>query len=263
MSLLTAQQLAAHHAGRAVLQGLDLSLEAGELLMVIGPNGAGKSTLLKVLTGEHVRSAGTVTVFGRDLAHWPRDQLACRLAVLPQQGSLNFDFSVRELVELGRLPHAGTDGFRNRLAVDEALHLANLTHLADRSYLRLSGGERQRAHFARCLCQLLGSGPEPSIMLLDEPTSALDLSQQQRLLDVLKRRARQGHAALLVMHELNLAIRYANRLLMLKDGQLWASGIPTEILDHASLETLYGAQLWLDDSKLDGRPLISVRPAEA
>ena len=256
MSPLSCRQLTLERAGRTLLDGLDLTLAPGTVTALLGPNGAGKSTLLKCLTGE-VSCRGEISLLGTPRASWPGEALARQLGVLPQSSTLSFPFLCEEVVALGRLPHSEPHQERDRI-VRAALKHAGVAHLAHRLYPDLSGGERQRVQFARVLAQLwqpTDREPIERLLLLDEPTAALDLKYQHQLLDIARALARRNTTVLVVLHDLNLAARYADRLLMLANGRLMADGSPAEVLTAPLLQALYGypARVIQDP---DGIPLV-------
>lgn len=243
--LLDCRQLSLNRGGRPILDRLSLSLQAGTLTALLGPNGAGKSSLLKCLTGE-LEYDGSIALFGRARQEWTSTELAQRVGVLPQSSSLSFPFLCEEVVAMGRLPHAESVRRRDEI-VRAAMSHAGVTHLADRLYPGLSGGERQRVQFARVLAQIWQEpAPEPQaeplpprLLLLDEPTSALDLKYQHQLLRMARALAGRHTAVLVVLHDLNLAARYADRLVMLEQGRLMADGAPAEVLTPALIARLY------------------------
>lgn len=255
--MLRANNLAVQRGRRTVLAGIDIQLQAGHVLGVLGPNGAGKSTLLAALCDELPASEGTVSLDGQPLAGWPGQERARRLAVLPQSSSLNFAFTVNEVVGMGRLPHA-SGRVRDGEIVAEALRAADALHLAERSYLALSGGERQRVHLARVLAQLW-PGAEGQILLLDEPTSMLDPLHQHTILQTVRDFAGRGVAVLVILHDLNLAARYCDHLLLLQDGRPRAYGTPDAVLTAEILEAVYGLQVLIQRHPERGHPLIIAR----
>lgn len=255
--MLSAENLTVVRDGKQVLQGLSLALRAGEVLGVLGPNGAGKSTLLGALSGELKPGIGQVTLDGRALQSWDGVARARRIAVLPQTSSLNFAFDVQSVVGFGRLPHASGRQIDAQI-IGEALRAADAGHLAGRSYLTLSGGERQRVHLARVLAQLW-PGSAKQVLLLDEPTSALDPLHQHSLLQAVREIAERGVAVLVVLHDLNLAARYCDRLLLLRDGQERASGKPEAVLQAEPLRDVFGLDVLVQRHPERGHPLIVVR----
>lgn len=255
--MLRANNLLVRRGTRTVLADIDIQLQAGQVLGVLGPNGAGKSTLLAALCDELPASQGTVSLDDRALADWPGQERAKRLAVLPQSSSLNFAFSVNEVVGMGRLPYA-TGRARDAEIVAEALRAADALHLAGRSYLALSGGERQRVHLARVLAQLW-PGAEGQALLLDEPTSMLDPLHQHTILQAVRDFAGRGAAVLVILHDLNLAARYCDHLLLLQDGRPHAYGTPEQVLTAEALEAVYGLQVLIHQHPERGHPLIIAR----
>jgi|UniRef100_UPI0035B0D89E iron complex transport system ATP-binding protein len=255
--MLSAEHLRVARDGRTVLHEVSLALSAGEVLGVLGPNGAGKSTLLAALSGELRLRAGRVSLQGRELADWPAIERARRLAVLPQNSTLNFAFPVETVVGFGRLPHA-SGRERDARIVAEALAAADAAHLAGRSYLALSGGERQRVHLARVLAQLW-PGSREQVLLLDEPTAMLDPSHQHSILQAVRAFAERGAAVLVVLHDLNLAARYCDRLLLLRDGAVQTQGSPDAVLRPDTLREVFGLEVLVQRHPERGHPLIIAR----
>ncbi|MBD2838712.1 heme ABC transporter ATP-binding protein [Pseudomonas sp. JM0905a] len=255
--MLRVEQLDVLRGGKRVLAGVDLELQPGEVLGVLGPNGAGKSTLLGALCGEVSAAAGQVSLDGRAFAEWSGPQRARRLAVLPQSSTLNFAFRVEEVVAMGRMPH-DTGRERDAEVIAEALQAADASHLAGRSYLALSGGERQRVHLARVLAQLW-PGSAGQILLLDEPTSALDPLHQHTTLQAVRAFADRGVAVLVILHDLNLAARYCDRLLLLADGRPHLLGAPEQVLQAEPLKTVFGLEVLVQRHPERGHPLIIAR----
>ena len=255
--MLTAENLLVKRGAQTVLQGVGLALQPGEVLGVLGPNGAGKSTLLGALNGELPLSGGSVRLDGRPLADWQGTDRARRLAVLPQSSTLNFAFTVEAVVGFGRLPH-DSGRQRDREIVMAAMEAADAAHLAGRSYLALSGGERQRVHLARVLAQLWPGGAE-QVLLLDEPTSALDPLHQHTTLHAVREFANRGAAVLVILHDLNLAARYCDRLLLLHQGRPHLQGTPEEVLRAEPLRTVFGLDVLVQRHPERGHPLIIAR----
>lgn len=233
--------------GRWLLQGVTGQVVAGQLTAVVGPNGAGKSTLLHLCSGGLVPTAGQVSLDGRALPRWPVHELARRRAVLAQDTPLAFHARVDEVVALGRYPHRRQPSYREPHIVPEALAQAGVAHLAGQLLHTLSGGERARVHFARVLTQVWEAVDGGSRwLLLDEPTAALDLRHQTELLQ----RARdwachQGVGVVAVLHDLNLALRFADQVWVMHEGRCVAQGDPTQVLTPACLAQVWGVQAWL------------------
>jgi iron complex transport system ATP-binding protein len=255
--MLRAENLAVQRGPCTVLADINLELRPGEVLGVLGPNGAGKSTLLGALCGELQPSHGGVWLDQRRLQDWPGSERAQRLAVLPQTSTLNFAFRVEEVVGMGRLPHA-SGRVRDAQIIKQALEAADALHLAGRSYLALSGGERQRVHLARVLAQLWPGG-EGQMLLLDEPTSMLDPLHQHTTLQATRAFVEQGAAVLVILHDLNLAARYCDRLLLLERGRPHALGSPEEVLRAEPLQAVFGLEVLVQQHPERGHPLIVAR----
>ncbi len=255
--MLCAENLAVQRGSKLVLSGIDLALRPGEVLGVLGPNGAGKSTLLDALSGELRPSQGEVTLAGQPLSAWAGAERAQRLAILPQTSTLNFAFRVEDVVGMGRLPHA-TGQLRDQQIVAEALGAADAGYLAGRNYLELSGGERQRVHLARVLAQLW-PGASGQTLLLDEPTSMLDPLHQHITLQATRNIAASGVAVLVILHDLNLAARYCDRLLLLQDGRAHALGTPDQVLQAEPLRAVFDLEVLVQRHPERGHPLIIAR----
>lgn len=219
---------------RWLLRGVSFSLQPGEVLAVIGPNGAGKSTLLRSLSGDRTPTEGRVLFGGRPLTDWSHAELARHRAVLPQHAALAAPLTAREIVALGRMPHPGPAG----PVVGRALERLGLVSRADQPYPTLSGGERQRVHLARALAQLDHAG-SPRALLLDEPTSALDPGAAADTLALLRAEARRGLGILVVLHDLPLAAAWADRVVILRAGQVVAAGPPSAVVTSEVLSTAY------------------------
>ena len=240
-----------------LVRGASISLFAGELTVIVGPNGAGKSTLLKLLTGELRANVGTISYGSNALARLPPWKLACQRAVMAQAARLAFPFTVYEVVRLG-VDGVGRAKGRDVLhhMVSDALAAADVMHLAARSYQTLSGGEQQRVQFARVLGQLKAgsSMADRQVLFLDEPIASLDLCHQFELLDTARRQAAAGVAVLAVLHDLNLAITYADRLVVMKHGMMVAQGAPADIMSTALLRDVFDVSLPV--GTVDGMPYI-------
>lgn len=238
------------------LRKVSFSLMAGEVAVIIGPNGAGKTSLLRLVAGELAASAGAVYLGGKAQVHWSLSQRARQFAVLPQTSSLNFPFTVAEVVALGRSPHS-TGQQIDAAIVAAALDAVDMTHLRERLYTHLSGGEKQRVQLARVMAQIWrAEDAGERLLLLDEPTASLDLGHQQQLMQRVRDFAAQGVAVLLVLHDLNLALGFADRLLVLQEGSLIADGPGAEVLSPELLRRLFSASAELFHHPRTGRPIV-------
>jgi len=234
-----ARELEVALGGQRVVGPLDLRVAGGSFLGILGPNGSGKTTLLRALTGAVRASAGQVLLNGRPVAEYSAPELARMVGVVPQTFHLDFSFTVEEMVAMGRYAHSGRAGAtRQRAAGDTsvvaaALHATSVTALARRPVTELSGGERQRALIAQTLAQ------ETPVLLLDEPLNNLDLNHQLEVMQLLGRLHAEGKTIAVVLHDLNMAAQYCDRLLVLGDGRIMAQGGPSEILDPALVMDLF------------------------
>jgi len=237
------------YAQQLVIEDVSLVLRSGEMLGVIGPNGSGKSTLLRLLSGVLRPQAGTIRVQGRPLADFaPRDR-ARAMAVVPQETASEFPFSVIEVVLMGRSPHLGGFAFEDDHDVQvarAAMIRTGVLELASRSIHELSGGERQRVIVARALAQ------EAPILLLDEPGAFLDIRHEVEIYDLLHDLQREGHSILTVLHDLNLAALYCDRVALLKAGRLVCVGPPSEVITYAAIKEVYETEVYVDVNDVTG-----------
>ena len=275
--MLQAHGIAVQRGERHILSDIDLSLPAGQVIGVLGANGAGKSTLLAALAGELSPSSGRITLNGRPLSAWPAAELARCRAVLPQSPSLQFDLPVATVIGMGAYPHArhtrtgaprtgSRDMAQAAIAEDQrilqrVLALADVQDLFGRRYRRLSGGEQQRVHLARVLYQLLLARQghnEYRVLMLDEPTASLDPRHQLQLLSAVHTLAHEENvAALVIVHDLNLAAGCCDRLLLLGQGRVAACGTPAQVLTPDTLRQVYGVEATvLPHPNQPGRPLV-------
>lgn len=256
MNLIELHDLSVTLDGSECLHPVSFQLAAGEVTAIIGPNGAGKTTLLRVLAGELPPTGGELSLCGRPHHLWPLQERARHLAVLPQASALNFPYRVEEVVALGRIPHS-TGRVLDETIVTEALAALDILHLRHRLYPHLSGGEKQRTQLARVMAQIWrAEDASARLLLLDEPTASLDLGHQQQLMERVRAFAAEGVAVLMVLHDLNLALRTADRLLALHQGTLVADGPCAQVLSESLLHQLFGANLELFHHPRTGRPLV-------
>jgi iron complex transport system ATP-binding protein len=232
---LRAESIVLRRGPRAILHDVSLAVAPGEIVAILGANGAGKSTLLRVLAGELEPGQGRVTLEGRSLAAWPRIELARRRASVQPARAIEFPFLVEELVGLGRHPHP-PDPELDRRCANEAMAMAEVGHLARRNHAGLSTGERQRVELARALAQIgRPTLARPSWLLLDEPTANLDLAHALILLERLQGWCRRGVGVAMVVHDLGLALRFADRFVLLAEGRALACGPPSLLIDRPEL----------------------------
>lgn len=251
MSDLAAYAICAGYADRMVLRDLSLEVASGGSVALIGPNGAGKSTMLRAIAGL-VSYSGTISIDGRDLRSMSRSERAGLVALVPQAPVFPVGMTVLDYVLLGRTPHVSywrTEGPHDIAAARMSIAALDLVDLEDRGIGTLSGGERQRAVLARALTQ------EPDVLLLDEPTTGLDLGHQQTFLELVERiRTERGTTIVSAIHDLTLAARYADRIVVLADGVAVASGPPAEVVTESIVRRYYGADVRVIES--DGGPVV-------
>ncbi|HIG68131.1 MAG TPA: heme ABC transporter ATP-binding protein [Porticoccaceae bacterium] len=253
---MSARDISLHLSGFDLLRNITLEVEAGKVTTIVGPNGAGKSSLLKVLTGEMPPTKGDVYLNSRLLNQWSLLEKAQMLAVLPQHTLLNFSFTADEVVGLGRIPHQ-TGSAKDVEIVAEALELVDASYLQRRFYTQMSGGEKQRVQLARVLAQIW----QPSclgeqFLVLDEPTSAFDLSHQKLTLDIVRQLAQKGVGVVMVVHDLNLAARCADNLVVIDGGVIAAQGSPEMVLTETLIDKVFGVKSIISEHPITKRPLV-------
>jgi iron complex transport system ATP-binding protein len=253
-ALLAAGELRFAYGGREVLRGAGLEVAAGEVVGLLGPNGSGKSTLVKILSGVLQGYGGFATFEGRDIREIPRRRLAQALAVVPQEPLFGFPFTALEIALMGRHPHLAGLAFESEADVAvalAALERCGVADLATRPIQEISSGERQRVVFARALAQ------QPRALLLDEPASFLDVRHQVELYDIVRQLvADEGCGVLTVMHDLNLAAEYCDRIYLLQDGAIEAAGPTAEVLTYANLKRVFRTEVYVDTNALTGKLLV-------
>ena len=245
-----------HYSGgaRPVLDGVSMDVPDGCLYAILGPNGAGKSTLMKALLGVLPATTGAVEVDGRPTEAWSRRELARAVGVVPQAETIAFPLKVREMVAMGRYPHLGPLGSEreaDRTAIARALDQCDVVDLAERDVMTLSGGEFQRARIARALAQ------EPRALVLDEPTASLDIRHEMAILELLRSSADAGMTVLVVTHGLDLAGRFADRMLLLSKGKVAAEGVPGEVMRSTVLEEVYRWPIEVHQDPSTGTPRVT------
>jgi iron complex transport system ATP-binding protein len=235
-------------AGNQLLHNVSFTVDRASLVTVVGPNGAGKSTLLGLMAGDLKPTSGLLHIDGRAPQAWNSQQLARVRAVMEQDQQATFGFTVRELVELGRLPQPKSPD--DEEIVRRSMSAAQISHLEDRDVTTLSGGELSRTSFARVLAQ------GASVVLLDEPTAALDLGHQETVMRSARALADRGAIVVAILHDLNQAARHAHRVIMLDQGELVGDGVPRDVLTAQSVSELYGHPVEVLHSTETGTPVI-------
>lgn len=236
--MLVADQLTYKVGNKVLVQDISFTLKHSEFLVILGANGAGKSTLFHMLSGDRKPSGGSIVLNGKDLQEYTVHQLSLLRAVVNQQNLMNMAFTVEEIVLMGRYPHAGKSVIEEDLQIANAvMELTGIKGLANRSYLTLSGGEQQRVQLSRVLAQIWDV--KNAILLMDEPVSSLDMLYQQQTLAIAKKLTQRGTTVLAILHDINLASQYADRIIMLKDGRKCYDGIPSEVLSSANISSIF------------------------
>lgn len=254
--MLVAEQIAVARGLRTIAEGLDFSVPAGTFLVVAGQNGAGKTTLLRTLSGELAPRSGRIVLDGVNIKTMSRQQLARKRVFLAQRTECHLPFLARELVLLGA-EAAGHGGRSARSCSERALLAAGVANLSERVVSKLSGGEQQRIHWARVLAQLDGQSAG-RIVFLDEPTSSLDLAHQHELLAQARALAQRGATVVAVLHDLNLAARYADAILLLHNGRLHAHGPPATVLNPETIREVFRVRAAVVSPPGVGSPLVVV-----
>lgn len=245
-------------SGRTIISGVTCTAEAGSLTAIIGPNGSGKSTLLKAICGEHAYS-GNISLNGKNLRQQNAMSIASQRAVLPQQSSLPFPYTVREVVAMGTTAgRPGPTGAALRTLPEQALAMVDLTGFGARFYGDLSGGEQQRVQLARVLCQVWQPVLDgtPRFLFLDEPVSSLDIKHQLIVMDVAKNFANAGGGVVTVLHDLNLAAMYADKIIALSGGQMIANGSAQAVLTDSTIRTVFDTSLRVCATPSTGCPFV-------
>jgi len=245
--------ITAGYGGAPVLNDLGLRIAGGEFVAMIGPNGAGKSTLLKVMAGDIVPDAGSVSFNGRPLGGYRPRSLARMLSVVHQAAEARAAFSVREFIRMGRFPHQSAlaiEDDRDREVIEWAAETTGVGHLLARRLTELSGGELQLVRIAHALAQ------NSSVILLDEPVSHLDIQHAVMIMDILWKLNRDGATVMAVLHDINLASDYAGRIIGMKQGRVFFSGAPRDVLRYDLVESLFGTACIVMENPTTGRPFV-------
>jgi iron complex transport system ATP-binding protein len=237
--LIEVSDLVVRAGSATILDHVQLSVTPGEVIALVGPNGAGKSTLLRTLSGEIPPSAGCVLLQGRPLDAYSPRALSGHRAMLSQHTTVTFPFTVSEIVRMG----AGQSRPRSwvEAAAADVLAQCDVAHLTHHTITSLSGGEQQRVHLARTLLRLLSSeSAGPKLLLLDEPTASLDIAHQLMVIDLIKAQAAAGTTVIVILHDLNLAVMLASRVVMMKGGRILLSDAPNRVVTNETLKSAFG-----------------------
>ena len=258
--LLKAEHVSGGYHKEIIVHDVSFEIARGDFLGIIGPNGSGKSTLLRLLTQVLPLERGDVELNGEKISRMSVRQLAKKVAFVPQDTFIHFPFSVEEIVLMGRIPHLKRLQFETQkdfLIVENAMTLTDVLPLRRKEIDELSAGERQRVIIAKALTQ------EPVLLFLDEPTSHLDIGHQVQVLDLLKRLNREKKlTVVIVLHDLNLASEYCDRILLLNEGKVFKEGSPEEVLTYANIEAVYKTVVVVNKNPISSKPCVLLVPGQ-
>ncbi len=247
MNILNVEALEFKYDEKIIIDNLSFNIKKGEFVSIIGPNGSGKSTLLKMLNNLYSPLKGSISINKINIKDFKKKNLAKIMALVFQENKIDYEFTVEDIVLMGRYPHKGRFEKENKNdynIVRESLEMTNTIYLRDEIITELSGGERQMVLIAKALAQ------EPEIILLDEPTSHLDINHQIEILNLLKKMNKEkGTTIILVMHDINLAIRYSDEIIILKDGKILDKGEPEIVITKKNMESTYNIKVAIEKNK--------------
>lgn len=260
MNILETKNITFGYKTKKILDDISFSVQESDLLGIIGPNGAGKTTLFKTITRLLKPWNGKIFLNGNDISSLSTRDVARTVATMPQFLEVPFSFTVEEFVKMGRYPFKNKFESLNRHdfeAIENALSLTDTLPLRERLILELSGGERQRVVLAQALCQ------EPKLLLLDEPTAHLDIGHQIEILDLIKKLSKQNKlTVIVVLHDLNLASEYCNKIALLNNGKLFRYGGPEQVLTYQNIEEVYKTCVVVKNNPVTKKPYIFPVPDE-
>lgn len=252
MKILAVNNLFVSLSKTQILRGIDLKVEQGEMVGIIGPNGSGKTTLIRTISGNLKPDSGEVLLYGKKATEFSSKELSKKVSVIPQLPQVLYPFTVEEFLIMGRFPHSGRYGYsieKDYSVVNNIISLTGLENIKTRRMHELSGGERQRAIIAQGFIQ------EAGLMLLDEPTSHLDIYYQCQLLNLLaKYNKNSGTTIIIVLHDLNLAANYCDRLILLKNGTVYQQGVPKKVITNENIEAVFGTPVIVKENPVNNRP---------
>jgi len=260
-TLLKVTGLSGGYGKETVIKDISFDIQRGEFLGIIGPNGSGKSTLLRLLSRVLYPQKGRILFENKDIAKIRLKELCKKTAFVPQDTLINFSFSVWEIVLMGRIPHLRRLQFetkRDFAVTENALRLTDTLQLKEKKIDQLSAGERQRAIIAKAIAQ------EPILLLLDEPTSHLDIGHQIEILDLLRQLNQENNLTIvMVLHDLNLASEYCNRIMLLNSGQVFRSGSPNDVLTYQNIEAVYNTTVVVNKNPISSKPYVVLVPKDS
>ena len=238
----------------SIIKDISFNIKKGEFISIIGPNGSGKSTLLKTLNHIYTPSKGEVYLYGEKIKNIKRQDIAKKISLVPQETHINYEFTVKDIVTMGRHPYKRRferENPQDQSIVEEALKLTSTLDLKDRFITEISGGEKQRVIIAKALAQ------NSSIILLDEPTSSLDINHQIEVLNLLKNLNKEKKTTvIIVLHDINLAARYSDKIIFLNDGEIISQGSPEEVITEENIKKAYDMEIYLETNKHTNSPYL-------
>jgi len=259
-ALLKVENLFGGYHREAVIKGISLDVNKGDFVGMIGPNGSGKTTLLRLMSRILGVQKGNIHLEGKDISAMGLKEFCQEVAFVAQDTTINFSFSVLEIALMGRIPHLKRlqlETKQDMEIVEKSLSMTDAWHLKEKKIDELSSGERQRVVIAKALAQ------EPVLLFLDEPTSHLDIGHQIQVLDLLKKLNRQSNLTIvMVLHDLNLASEYCNRIVLLNEGKVFKEGSPREVLTYQNIEAVYKTVVVVNDNPVSSKPYVLLVPGE-
>lgn len=258
--LLKVENIFGGYHKEPVIKGISLEIRKGDFIGIIGPNGSGKTTLLRLISRVLQPQKGNIYLEGKDIKAMGLKEFCQSVAFVGQDTAINFSFSVLEIAAMGRIPHLKRlqlESKRDMDIVEKSLGMTDALQLKEKKINELSSGERQRVVIAKALAQ------EPVLLYLDEPTSHLDIGHQIQVLDLLKRLNRSGGLTIvMVLHDLNLASEYCNRIVLLNEGKVFKDGSPREVLTYQNIEAVYKTVVVVNDNPVSSKPFVLLVPGE-
>ncbi|MBI4711806.1 MAG: ABC transporter ATP-binding protein [Planctomycetes bacterium] len=258
--MLKISNLTSGYIDKDVIKDISFEIRQGEFVGFVGPNGSGKTTLFRTISKIIPAYRGGLAYKDKEIRDWPVKSLAREIAVVPQFLLLTFPFTVRDFIGLGRIPHL--DRFsavsrRDNEVIEQSMRITECAGLGDRLVTELSGGELQRVFLAQALAQ------EPKLLLLDEPTAHLDIGHQVEIMHLLKRlNKEQGITILIILHDLNQAGEYSDRIILFNEGRVYKTGTPVEVLNYQDIETVYKTVVVVKDNPISGKPYVIPVPKD-
>lgn len=253
-TLLKINNLCGGYYKETIIKDISLEIKKGDFMGIIGPNGSGKTTMLRLMSRVLVPQKGSITLEDKDITRMGLKEFAQKVSFVPQDTIINFSFSVLEIVLMGRIPHLKRLQLETKedyAIAEKSLIMTDALYLKDKRIDELSSGERQRVIIAKALTQ------EPVLLFLDEPTSHLDIGHQIQILDLLKRLNHQNNLTIvMVLHDLNLAAEYCNRVVLLNEGKIFKEGAPSEVLTYQNIEAVYKTVVVVIDNPITAKPYV-------